>query len=228
MWLIERLLGVNLAWKFYSFFRRILADIPIFIIEESYADIIDKIIRLVMRWEGVYSRCLIVDRLKLICEFIIMGSRTKHPISPKNLLEYLYEEILCEKMEVLTQAYKAEEFRIYDLGMKTEGVDSALAMLDKECKSLRDKYFIKSDGYYFLEENNEDIIARREKQEINNKEIENLKKSIEEADKVDSNVKVNNVNKMNKELKKKEKQKKGGEDFDKRLYALIQKIIICE
>lgn len=228
IWLLERLLGINLAWKFYTFFRKILSAEEIYRVEKSYGEIITKIVRSVMQWGGMFSRCLIVENLKLICEISIAGSNKKFSNFPRDLLEYLYEEILCKIMEDMAKYYKTEEIRIYNLGIKTGSVDNILRMLVKECESLSGKYIIKNDGYYFLKQNNEDIMLKEEQKEINSKEIENLKKAKEDGmdDMKESNSK--SIEEMRKELKDKEKAERNAEDFDKRLYALIQKIIICE
>ena len=60
IWLYERLIGLNIADTWYSFWSKVFIGIESTTIEKDYVDIIEEVIKAVMEWEGIYSRNLIV------------------------------------------------------------------------------------------------------------------------------------------------------------------------
>lgn len=227
IWLCERLFRINLAWKFFVFFKEILKDVTFRKIETEYIDIIRKIIGEVKRWGGIYSQCLIIDKLKLICKIKIEGNKEKNSIEPKKLLKYLYEEILCVKMGELEWFYKKEENRIYNLAKKED--NGALQKLRIECKKLMKGRFTYFNGYYFLNENYMYILENERCYEVHREKIKKYKKLLKKkAAKADNEKQKDGIEKIERWIMNKEEQLETAERFDKKIYALIQKILILE
>lgn len=60
---------------FYSFFEPILKDICFEDIKREYYEIIKKIILEVMKVKGIYTRCLLIQKMKMIYELKFANSK---------------------------------------------------------------------------------------------------------------------------------------------------------
>lgn len=68
IWLEERLLAVNLAWAFHSFFYPIFQNMTFAEVQRDFQELMEGIIHEVMKWEGLYSRIELIRKLKIIYE----------------------------------------------------------------------------------------------------------------------------------------------------------------
>lgn len=179
-WLIEKNFSINLALEFYFFFKNMLQDNDFKTIERTYQPIIEKIIKSVMSWHGVYSRTLIVRKLKAICEIEYQLNHCN--IAKEDLLFNICEEILFKTMDILKEQYIAEEQRMYCYFQSMDIYD-ADKIIFKKCTELGNAFLVldEKNNYHFLCET-------MKHKDLYEKALEN--------------------------------------EWDKKLYALIQKIII--
>lgn len=148
IWLCERILGINSALSFYSFFEVVFKDQTIKTIESNYLDIMDKIIGIIMEWEGVYSRTIIVHKMKILWEFL---NRTQRSVEQKDyikdFLEYIYEKILCAVMPKQIIKYQVYSYLV----MKQKKFDYTIQM--EKWKKYFDECIVEKNGYYFAKQN---------------------------------------------------------------------------
>ena len=154
IWLYERLIGLNIADTWYSFWRRVLNGIEYTNIEKEYADIIEKLIKAVMKWEGIYSRNLIVERLKLIYEIMLNVDREMGEKSRKQVLEKLFESVsFTLKNDV---DFETVEREIYT------HLTWSLEEVKTRAEELVDKKLICRDRCFHLKRNYENIIPKED------------------------------------------------------------------
>lgn len=163
IWLCEKVLGINLALAFYSFFAMVFQGMEFKTIENEYKDIMHKIIGEVMSLKGIYSRCAIVHKLKVIYELRKKSNLYTSYDNPENLLEYLYNQVLLEYMSECAKQY--EYIEIYKLkeykNVKEMDGTSVIETLEKDCEKLLEKYFVFSEGYYYIREFSKEIENER-------------------------------------------------------------------
>lgn len=189
-WLLERLLGVNLAWSFYSFFSVVFKG-KTFVEIEGCKDIIQKIIHALMCWKGLYSRTLLVENLKIIYEIRVKSIAINKGIKPEKELEYLYGSVIRGNMDILAQSYDYIENGFYSLRKEKVCKEDFFEDANKKSGEYIKKYFRDSKGYAFLK-----------------------------------GVNLLFLDKFKSDDKTEDKGKK--QEFNERLYAFIQKIIINE
>lgn len=154
IWLYERLIGLNIADTWYSFWRRVLNGIEYTNIEKEYADIIEKLIKAVMKWKGIYSRNLIVERLKLIYEIMLNVDREMGEKSRKQVLEKLFESVsFTLKNDV---DFETVEREIYT------HLTWSLEEVKTRAEELVDKKLICRDRCFHLKRNYENIIPKED------------------------------------------------------------------
>lgn len=158
IWLSENLLGINLSLALYSFFSVILKDTNYTTIEKDYAGVIREIIEEIMSLEGIYSRCVIVHKLKIIYELRVKSRLYTSSNTPQETLEYLYKQVLRQYMPECVKQYNYIKF--YALGKyEKDGTDntSAIEKLEKDCDKLLSEYFEFSEEYYLINELSKEI-----------------------------------------------------------------------
>lgn len=148
IWLCERLLGINTALAFYSFFKVIFKNLTIREIESKYFEIMDKIISIIMKWEGVYSRTIIIHKMKILWEIL---NRTKRNVCQKDyieeFLEYIYRQVLCHVMPTQIRKYQ-----VYSYLVTKENDDDYITKIEK-WRNYFDEYIEENNGYYFTKRN---------------------------------------------------------------------------
>lgn len=148
IWLYERLIGLNIADAWYSFWRRVLNGIEYTTIKKEYADIIEKLIKAVMEWEGIYSRNLIVERLKLIYAIMMNGDRESEEKRRKRVLEKLFELVsFTLKNDV---DFETVEQSIY--------LKRNLEEVKARAEELLDKKLVFQEGYFLIRKNYKKIV----------------------------------------------------------------------
>ena len=150
IWLCEYLVGINLAMMFYSFFNPILKDIGFPVIEKELSDIICKIIREIMKVDGIYTRCLLVHKLKIVYEIKLKSELFNSKFNYKELLYYIYEEILHKRMTVYVETMEQLKREVLSYGNGEELEKTFLKELKESSESLIQEYLGCSDGYYLL------------------------------------------------------------------------------
>ena len=145
-WLVERLIGANLAWSCYSFFSAVFENMEFKTVEEYYKNSIQNIIREIMLWEGVYSRNGLIARLKTIYELKFGLNKGAPDVSPEVALEYLYENVLRNRMGIIAGAYKNKEICVYNAFKNGDN----LGELEEKCNGLLKKCIKESEGYPIL------------------------------------------------------------------------------
>lgn len=150
IWLCEYLVGINLAMMFYSFFNPILKDIGFPVIEKELSDIICKIIREIMKVDGIYTRCLLVHKLKIVYEIKLKSELFNSKFNYKELLYYIYEEILNKRMTVYVETMEQLKRKVLSYGNAEESEKTFLKELEESSESLIQEYLGCSDGYYLL------------------------------------------------------------------------------
>lgn len=150
IWLCEYLVGINLAMMFYSFFNPILKDIGFPVIEKELREIICKIIREIMKVDGIYTRCLLVHKLKIIYEIKLKSELFNSKFNYKELLYYIYEEILHKRMTVYVETMDQLKREVLDYGNTEELEKIFLKELEESSESLIREHLGCSDGYYLL------------------------------------------------------------------------------
>lgn len=155
IWLSERLLGINLAIAFYSLFSVLLKGITFKEIENEYQKDIRETVHEVMRWEGVYSRSVIVHKLKVICELRIRSSVNEGmEINVHDLLKYIIESVLSLDMPSFAREYKYLEQHLCNDEEKKDDVSNYIKTLESISGTLLAKYLNNVDNYYFIKDNN--------------------------------------------------------------------------
>ena len=148
IWFLERLLGLNTALSFYSFFQVVFQNLTIKDIESRYSEIMDKIIGIIMNWEGVYSRTIFIHKMKVLWE---ISKRTKKNVgkndSIKEFLEYIYAQVLCVVIPTQVRQYKVYSHRV----MQENNNDYAVKM--EKWKKYFDECIEEKNGYYFTKQN---------------------------------------------------------------------------
>ena len=150
IWLCEYLVGINLAMMFYSFFNPILKDIGFPVIEKELSDIICKIIREIMKVDGIYTWCLLVHKLKIVYEIKLKSELFNSKFNYKELLYYIYEEILHKRMTVYVETMEQLKREVLSYGNGEELEKTFLKELKESSESLIQEYLGCSDGYYLL------------------------------------------------------------------------------
>ena len=135
---------------FYSFFNPILKDIGFPVIEKELSDIICKIIREIMKVDGIYTRCLLVHKLKIVYEIKLKSELFNSKFNYKELLYYIYEEILHKRMTVYVETMEQLKREVLSYGNGEELEKTFLKELKESSESLIQEYLGCSDGYYLL------------------------------------------------------------------------------
>lgn len=152
---------------------------------------IKDIIHGIMAWEGVYSRVELVKRLKIVAELKIRSDKEMDRNNPGKILQYLYEQVVKQRMDELSDAYKAEEARIYCEKKEKEGMEDAFEKVGKKCDELMNGCFSNKEKYCLLKcieefvsavnmEDNKEVRENSTQEEIREKALkENLYKLIQ-------------------------------------------------
>lgn len=221
IWLIERLLGVNLAWAFYSLFSVLLKGVNFKELEEdlefpsntgqegtvsTVSGYMKSIIHEIMAWEGVYSRTELVIRLKIIVELKIRSEKEGKWNKPEKILQYLYERIVKQRMGALASAYKEKENSIYCKFKESADKEKIFEKLKDICDSAIKEYFSDSGNYCLLKDIDKLV-------NTGNTEKSQCEETIQEKEGEEENTK---------------QEKEGEKEFNEKMYELIQKIVISE
>ena len=148
IWLCEYLFGLNLAIMFYSFFEPILKDICFEDIKREYYEIIKKIILEVMKVKGIYTRCLLIQKMKMIYELKFANSK----LGCRERLHYLYSEILNKRMSVYVETMGWLKKNVLEQGDDEKRKKIFIKEVEKNCKVLIAEYLLCSEGYYLLKD----------------------------------------------------------------------------
>lgn len=149
IWLLERILGINLARELYSLFSRILPT-NFSLVESKYQPLIIEIVREIMNLQGVYSRCLLVHKLKEILKIRRYGHEIEQS-EPYEIMTYL-KQILKNCVNSISEEFDYREHKEYQI-VKEEATKKRSYSLNNNCKELLGKYFHVENGYYILNEN---------------------------------------------------------------------------
>ena len=149
IWLLERILGINLARELYSLFSRILPT-NFSLVESKYQPLIIEIVREIMNLQGVYSRCLLVHKLKEIVKIRRYGHEIEQS-EPYEIMTYL-KQILKNCVNSISEEFDYREHKEYQI-VKEEATKKRSYSLNNICKELLGKYFHVENGYYILNEN---------------------------------------------------------------------------
>lgn len=255
IWLMERLLGVNLVWAFYSFFVVIFKDINFNEVEKEFKmpksiehtkyyvqiskigektvepheiemskekrepeekreseeitssllEYVKGIIHEIMKWEGIYSRIELIREMKVIVELRFRSEKCEERIKPEAILQYLYENVIQQRMDVLANAYKEREARIYCEFRKEAKTEEILESLEGECDKLMDEYFNDGGKYRLLKDIDKLVNGDKEENSAD-----------EESERINEETKGRTQGEIRKKALK------------ENLYQLIQKIVIEE
>lgn len=157
----------------------------------SVLEYIKAIIHEIMTWQGVYSRTELVKKLKIVAELKIRSDKKIDRNNPEKILQYLYEQVVKQRMDELSDAYKAEEARIYCEKKEKEGMEDAFEKVGKKCDELMNGCFSNKEKYCLLKcieefvsavnmEDNKEVRENSTQEEIREKALkENLYKLIQ-------------------------------------------------
>lgn len=146
IWLYERLIGLNIADTWYSFWSKVFIGIESTTIEKDYVDIIEEVIKAVMEWEGIYSRNLIVERLKLIYEI-------NQPVDEKSR-----KGILRDISKFVSSTLKSDvDFETVEQSIYLK---RNLEEVKARAEELLDKKLILQDSHFYLKRNYEKIVPK--------------------------------------------------------------------
>lgn len=156
IWLLERLLGINLARELYSLFSVILPQNNFALINVKYQPFLRDIIKEIMKLEGIYSRCFLVRKLKIITRIKISSMNCE-----LNSLEFLrcLLSILRKSINLIAESYTNYEQSEYTKIKKEVDMEG----LKEKCEDLINSFFYIADHYYCL--NGSEYIA------INNEKL---------------------------------------------------------
>lgn len=145
IWLLERILGINLAREVYSLLYPILPK-NFNLIESQYQPLIIEIVHEIMKLEGIYSRCLLVHKLKIITKIKIISMNLE--LNPLEFLSYLLT-ILQKSVKLISETftdYEQSEYSIIKKQTEETGIDD----LKDKCENLLEQFFYRADHYYWL------------------------------------------------------------------------------
>ena len=157
----------------------------------SVLEYIKAIIHEIMTWQGVYSRTELIKKLKIVAELKIRSDKKIDRNNPEKILQYLYEQVVKQRMDELSDAYKAEEARIYCEKKEKEGMEDAFEKVGKKCDELMNGCFSNKEKYCLLKcieefvsavnmEDNKEVRENSTQEEIREKALkENLYKLIQ-------------------------------------------------
>ena len=120
------------------------------LVESKYQQLIIEIVREIIKLQGVYSRCLLVHKLKEIVKIRRYGHETEQS-EPYEIMTYL-KQILKNCVNLISDEFDYREHKGYQI-VKEEATKKRLETLNNNCKELLGKYFHVEKGYYILNEN---------------------------------------------------------------------------
>ena len=153
IWLLERILGINLARELYSLLSPIM-PLNFSLIEKEFQQPIIDIVHQIIKLQGVYSRCVLVHKLKEIVKIRRYGHKTEQ-LEPLKIMNYL-KQILEECMNSISEEFDYREYNEYQ-NIKKEVNEKGLDSLKNYCNELLDEYFYVDKEYYILNKNESSI-----------------------------------------------------------------------
>lgn len=153
IWLLERILGINLARELYSLLSPIM-PLNFSLIEKEFQQPIIDIVHQIIKLQGVYSRCVLVHKLKEIVKIRRYGHKTEQ-LEPLKIMNYL-KKILEECMNSISEEFDYREYNEYQ-NIKKEVNEKGLDSLKNYCNELLDEYFYVDKEYYILNKNESSI-----------------------------------------------------------------------
>ena len=103
-----------------------------------------------MKVDGIYTRCLLVHKLKIVYEIKLKSELFNSKFNYKELLYYIYEEILHKRMTVYVETMEQLKREVLSYGNGEELEKTFLKELKESSESLIQEYLGCSDGYYLL------------------------------------------------------------------------------
>lgn len=146
IWLLERMLGINFAREVYSLFLPILPK-NFSLVKRQFQPLIIGIIHEIVKLQGVYSRCLVVHKLKEIVKIRRYGHEIEQS-DPYEMVLYL-KQILQNCMNLISEEFDYREYQ----KIKTHITENGLDSLNNNCKKMLNEYFHTENGYYIMNGN---------------------------------------------------------------------------
>ena len=109
IWLEERLLAVNLAWAFHSFFYPIFQNMPFAEVQRKFGELIEGIIHEAMKWEGLYSRMEFIMKLKVIYEIRSRAVNGMIQILPEKEIPHSLSQVVTGRISDVCDYNDAEK-----------------------------------------------------------------------------------------------------------------------
>lgn len=153
IWLLERILGINLARELYSLLSPIM-PLNFSLIEKEFQQPIIDIVHQIIKLQGVYSRCVLVHKLKEIVKIRRYGHKTEQ-LEPLKIMDYLIQ-ILKECMNSISEEFGYREYKEYR-NIKKEVNEKGVDSLKNHCNELLDEYFHVDKEYYILNKHESSI-----------------------------------------------------------------------
>ena len=107
IWLLERILGINLARAMYSLLLPIMPK-NFSLVASKYQPLIREIVHEIMKLQGIYSRCVLVHKLKEIVKIRRYGHEIEQ-LEPCETLTYL-KQLLKDCMNSISEEFAYREY----------------------------------------------------------------------------------------------------------------------
>ncbi len=101
-----------------------------------------------MKVKGIYTRCLLIQKMKMIYELKFANSK----LGCGERLYYLYREILNKRMPVYVETMGWLKKNVLEQGDDEKRKKIFIKEVEENCKVLIAEYLFCSEGYYLLKD----------------------------------------------------------------------------